>query len=494
MRTFYVLGVDQSTQGTKAVLFNEKGFLIARYDLPHAQIINERGWISHDLSEIYHNVIAACKGVIEKAGISSSDICCMGITNQRETTAAWDKQTGKPLAPAVVWQCNRATEICMDLENNRGLAGEIYKKTGLKLSPYYPAAKMSWLIQNVPEVKEKAQKHTLALGTVDSWLIYKLTHGKSFKTDYSNASRTQLFHLRNLCWDTEICNIFGIPVDALPLVGDSDSVFGKTDLEGFLKEPIPICGVVGDSHGALFGHNCRKEGEIKATYGTGSSVMLNVGTTPVTSSHGLSSSLAWKVKGKVSYVLEGNINYTGAVISWIKDEVGILPSAAQTEDFIKKANPQDQTYLVPAFSGLGAPWWKNDASAMIVGMNRSTGKNELVKAACDCIAYQINDVVEAMRKDTGLAIGTLCVDGGPTRNRYLMQFQSDITDAQIRIPDTEELSVIGAAYMAGISLGVYQEKEIYQRVSYEDYHRKMDEKIRQKKQEGWKKAVRMLLK
>lgn len=494
MKTFYVLGVDQSTQGTKAVLFDPKGFLLARYDLPHEQIVDHLGWVSHNPSEIYRNVVQACRKVIEKAGISSSEICCMGITNQRETTVAWDKETGEPLADAIVWQCNRAKEICREIQQKYGCEEEIYKKTGLKLSPYYPASKMTWFMENISEAREKAQQHRLALGTIDSWLIYKLTGGRSFRTDYSNASRTQLFHLENLCWDEELLKYFRVPADALAEVTDSDGIFGETDLEGFLEKPIPICGVLGDSHGALFGHNCRGEGNIKATYGTGSSVMLNTGGQQIASRHGLSTSLAWKVKGRVSYVLEGNINYTGAVISWLKDEIGIIASAKETEALALEANSQDQTYIVPAFSGLGAPWWNNEARAMIVGMNRSTGKKELVKAACDCIAYQINDVVDAMRKDTGLTIEELCVDGGPTRNAYLMQFQSDISEAGIKIPDAEELSVIGASYLAGISAGVYDENEIYQSISYQRFTPGMEAKIREEKKDGWKTAVEMLLK
>lgn len=493
MSTFYVLGIDQSTQGTKAILFNDQRKIIGRSDLPHKQIITGEGWVSHDPEEIYHNVVAVCKRVIESTGIEKKLISCIGIDNQRETTVGWDKKTGQPVGDAIVWQCNRAKDLCERIEVHQSAGDEIYKKTGLKLSPYYPAAKMAWMIENLPGIGEQSKKHTLAMGTIDSWVIYKLTHGTSFKTDYSNASRTQLFNIRDLQWDRELCGIFNIPMDALPEVLDSDSVFGYTDLEGFLDKPIPICGVLGDSHGALFGHNCLSEGDIKATYGTGSSVMLNTGFEPFFSKHGLSTSLAWKVKGKVSYVLEGNINYTGAVISWLKDQLGLIQSAAETSKLASEADAHDQTYVIPAFSGMGAPWWRGDARALITGMSRTTGKKEIVKAACECSAYQINDVIEAMRKDTGLNISRICVDGGPTRDKYLMQFQSDITDINIKIPDAEELSVIGAAYLAGISAGLYDETGIYDAISYNSYQPQMDGDIRERKLTGWGKAIKMLL-
>ncbi len=493
MRTFYVLGVDQSTQGTKAVLFDRNGKLIGRADVPHRQIINEKGWISHNPSEIYENVLTACKEVIGKSAIDADQIACMGITNQRETTVVWDKKTGRELADAVVWQCNRAKDICVKMEDTYRCGQEVYEKTGLKLSPYYPAAKLAWLLENVPEIRQKVREGSAAFGTIDSWLLFKLTEGKVHKTDYSNASRTQLFNLETLTWDEEICRYFGIEKNMLPEICDSDSCFGETTLGGLLKKPIPICGVLGDSHGALFGHNCRKKGGIKATYGTGSSVMLNTGEQKTVSKHGLSTSIAWKVGGQVSYVLEGNINYTGAVISWLKDEMGLIRSAGESEALALEANKKDETYIVPAFSGLGAPWWKNNAKAIITGMNRTTGKKELVKAACDCIAYQINDVVKAMRADTGLEIQELCVDGGPTRNHYLMQFQSDISEVRIKIPDAEELSVIGASYLAGISAGIYDPDTIYRAISYDYYDVKMERAVRNKKIQGWESAVQMLL-
>ncbi len=491
MSGFYILGLDQSTQGTKGVLVDKNGCLIARADRAHRQIISEEGWVSHDLNEIWNNVLQVLREVVEKSGIKKEQIACIGITNQRETIAAWDRESGKPLADAIVWQCSRAAEICDEIEEKMSDPEEIYRKTGIMLSPFFPAAKMSWLLRNNEKVQKAAREKRLAFGTIDSYLVYRLTDGKEFRTDYSNASRTQLFDITSLEWDEDLCRIFGVPAETLPEVTDSDMIFGTTTIGGWLDKPIAIAAVLGDSHGALFGHGCLEEGDIKVTYGTGSSIMMNLGEKYSHDSHGLSTSLAWKYKGRVSYVLEGNINYSGAVITWLKDDLKLIHSAKETEELIREANQDDGTYIVPAFSGLGAPWWNNKAKAMIWGMSRTTGKNEIVKAACECIAYQINDVVRTMRADTGLAIPEICADGGATSNQYLMQFQSSITNADIKIPNTEEMSVLGVVYMAGISRGLYPE-EIFQTLQYDRYLPDMEESMRREKTEGWINAVEKL--
>ena len=492
MSEFYILGIDQSTQGTKGVLVDDAGRIVGREDLPHDQLVSEEGWVSHDADQIWANSLQVLKNVIEATGVEKEKIKALGITNQRETTVAWDRKTQSPLARAIVWQCSRATGVCREVEERYNCGEEIYRKTGIKLSPFFPASKMAWLLRNEPGVKKAADEDRLSLGTIDAYLVNRFTKGESFYTDYSNASRTQLFNLEKLSWDEEICRQFDIPMNALPEVLDSDGCYGFTDLEGFLPERIPIHGVLGDSHGALFGHNCRQSGGIKVTYGTGSSVMMNIGEAFRQSRHGLATSLAWKIGGRVSYVLEGNINYTGAVITWLKNDLQLISSAGETESLARAANPEDGTYIIPAFSGLGAPWWNNEAKAMIYGMSRTTGKKEIVKAACESIAYQIRDVVEAMRNDTGLAIPELCVDGGPTRNGYLMQFQSDIADASVRIPDAEELSVLGAVYTAGMAAGLYDER-VFEAISYQMYHPKMTEEVRESRIDGWKKAIGKLL-
>lgn len=482
----YVLGIDQSTQGTKAILVDEQGKIAGRADKAHRQIINDQGWVSHDLNEIYENVLSATKEVLKQTEILPEQVAAIGISNQRETTAIWDRN-GTPLMHAVVWQCARAKEIAHKLSGH----GDIIRdKTGLKLSPYFPAAKMAWLLQNVGIQKEKSAE--ICLGTIDSWLIFRMTNGASFKTDYSNASRTQLFSIRDLQWDQEICRLFGVPVECLPEVCDSNSLFGMTNLGGIFSKKIPIHSAIGDSHAALFGQGCHSSGKIKTTYGTGSSIMMNVGEEYVESSHGLVTSLAWGIDGTVDYVLEGNINYTGAVISWLKDDVKLIASPEETERAASLANPLDQTVLVPAFSGLSAPYWNDNAKAVLYGMSRTTGRNEIIKAALESIAYQINAVLKAMEKDSRIPIRELRVDGGPTRNKYLMQLQSDLSNVIVEIANTEELSAIGAAYLAGIGAGIYHKDALFGHEERKRYVPGMEEKQRAEKQEVWDHAIRLL--
>jgi len=485
----YVLSVDQSTQGTKALIFDEAGKMLARADLPHRQIVNELGWVSHDPEEIYQNTLKVVRMAAEKAGIDPADIACMGLSNQRETTVAWDKNTGKPVCDAIVWQCARAADVCAAIEKT-DIGDLVRDHTGIPISPYFPAAKMAWILQNVPEAKALAEKHQLGLGTVDAWLLWKLTG--QYKTDCSNASRTQLFNIRALQWDEEICAAFGVNAGDLPIVTDSDAIFGETDLGGWLSKKIPICGVLGDSHAALFGHGCLEKGMAKATYGTGSSIMMNIGPDFATSKNGLVTSLAWKYKGQVSYVMEGNLNYTGAVITWLKDSLGLIASAGETEALAKAAHPADTACLVPAFTGLGAPYWKSDARAMLCGMSRTTGKNEIVRAALDSIAFQIHDVIAAMEKDAGIHLPVLRVDGGPTRNGYLMQFQSDMLNTPVSCPEAEELSGIGAAYMAGIACGLYPESVLHH-LQYQAYRPSMDPKERAEKLDLWEDAIHKVI-
>ncbi len=487
----YIISIDQSTQGTKALLFDESGSLIKRTDKAHKQIINEKGWVSHDSAEIYKNTVEVVKRLVEESGIDKDKVVGIGISNQRETSLAWDRVTGEPLGHAIVWQCARAVDICERVEK-MGKAENIRKRTGINLSPYFPASKIAWILENVEGAKEKAEKKEICHGTVDSWLVYKLTGGKSYKTDYSNASRTQLFNIFDLRWDEEICGLFGIDPANLAEVVDSDSNFGETDFEGLFRKPIPIHGVLGDSHGSLFGQGCLKSGMIKSTYGTGSSIMMNIGEKPVLSTHGVVTSLAWSMGGKVNYVLEGNLNYTGATITWLKDDLKLIDSPAETEKLAEEAVSDDSLYLIPAFSGLGAPYWDSHASAAIVGMTRTTGKAEVVRASVECIAYQITDIVKAMSEDAGVTVSELRVDGGPTRNAYLMQFQSDIAEANVQVPDSEELSGIGPAYAAGLALGVWDER-IFEKLKRVKYEPKMDRELRDSKYQGWLSAVHRVL-
>ncbi len=484
----YVLSIDQSTQGTKALLFDRNGTLLCRADKPHRQLIDEHGWVEHDVEEIWQNTLAVVRMVTEKAGIDKGEIAVLGISNQRETSVCWDKKTGKPVYNAIVWQCGRAAALCEELEK-QGCARLVQDKTGIRLSPYFPAAKLAWIFRHVPGVTERARRGEIAVGTIDSFLVYRLTKGQRHQTDYSNASRTQLFNLRTLQWDDELLALFGIEPSCMAAVTDSDGDFGETDFDGWLDEPIPIRGVLGDSHGALFGQGCLRPGMLKATYGTGSSIMMNVGEAPVFSDEGVVSSIAWKIGGKVNYVLEGNINYTGAVITWLKDDLRLIANPGETEALARAANPADSAYLVPAFSGLGAPYWDNDARAILCGMSRTTGKNEVVRAALDCIAYQISDVVRIMGTSAKLNIGELRVDGGPTRNAYLMQFQSDLLGIPVRVPNAEELSGIGAAYAAGLSEGIY-DLTVLDQLKRRSYEPQMADDLREKKMAGWQTAVR----
>lgn len=451
----YILAIDQSTSGTKALLFDEDARLIGRSDLPHKQKISENGWVAHDPMEIWENTKGVARAIIEKTGINKDEVIGIGISNQRETALVWDRDTGLPVYDAIVWQCARGAKICEGLSD---YAEMVREHTGLRLSPYFSAAKIAWVLQNAGDL---SGRH-LCCGTIDSWLVFKMTHGKEFRCDYSNASRTQLFNIRTLSWDSEICSIFGIDPETLPTVTDSDGLYGYTDLDGYFSKEIPIHGVLGDSHGALFGQGCLTPGMIKATFGTGSSVMMNIGEKPIFSDAGIVTSLAWSMGGKVNYVLEGNINYTGSVIKWLVDDVKLLGASRESGEFAAKANPEDTTYLVPAFSGLGAPYWDSEAKAAIVGMTRSTGKAEIVKAAEECIAYQITDLVLLMQQESGLPITEIRVDGGPTKDKYLMQFQSDMLSIPVAVPKNEELSGIGAAYAAGFALGLW-DQSVYEK-------------------------------
>lgn len=485
----YIISIDQSTQGTKALLFDETGAIVRRTDCAHRQIVNEKGWVSHDPEEIYRNVLKVTQELLD--GIDKSCVAGVGISNQRETTLAWNRISGKPYGQAVVWQCARASQIC-ERESIKLLAEKIRQKTGMNLSPYFPAAKLAWLIENEEGAMQAAQKHEICHGTIDSWLVYKLTGKKEYRTDYSNASRTQLFNIFELKWDKELCYLFGIDPTNLAEVTDSDACFGETDFEGLLPKKVPIHSVMGDSHGALLGQGCLQPGSIKATYGTGSSIMMNIGEKPIISTHGVVTSLAWKIGGSVKYVLEGNLNYTGAVITWLKDDLELIYSASETEDLARRAIKEDKLYLVPAFSGLGAPYWDSEAKASIVGMSRTTKKAEFVRAALECIAYQITDIVNAMSDDAGISVKQLCVDGGPTRNAYLMQFQSDLLTADVMVPDAEELSAIGPAYAAGLRLGLWDET-IFTKLKRTAYKPSMEDKKRTQKYAGWKEAVKSVL-
>lgn len=477
----YILGIDQSTQGTKLLLFDEDGEIAGRADRAHRQWISERGYISHDLNEIYSNILDGLRELLGSCGISGEEIQAVGISNQRETTCAFDA-CGHPLAKAIVWQCGRAANIA---KSHRDAESFVFERTGLRLSPYYPASKMQWLLEN--ELKDPEQQKSVHFGTIDTYLICRLTHGVKYVTDATNASRTQLCDIQNGDWDEEILRLFHINQSMLPDIIDSSGDFGETDFEGILPHAVPICAALGDSHAALFGQNCRKKGMIKATYGTGSSIMMNTGRNLVRDPR-LSTSVAWKTDGKISYCLEGNINYTGAVITWLKDDLHLIRSPEETETLALAARAEDHTVIVPAFSGLGAPHWNADARASIMNMSRTTGRAEIVRAALDSIAQQVTDVVEVMEEASGQHVSRLRVDGGPTRNRYLMDIQSMLAGCSLDVPDREELSAVGAAYMAGMCAGIYND-QVFSNLHYTNYICRDREQIRRQMRRTWYAAL-----
>ena len=485
----YLIAIDQSTQSTKALLFDSQGHICLRVDRPHRQIIDERGYVEHDPEEIYQNLLALIPELIEKTGVDPKEIAAVSISNQRETSVMWERATGKPVYNAVVWQCARGAAICDSLEDH---AETVQQKTGLKLSPYFSAAKLAWIMRNVPGIKERAEKGEICCGTMDSYVVFRLTGGKEFRTDDSNASRTQLFNIHTLQWDEELLSLFGIPACCMAQLTDSDGLFGYTDFGGALPAPVPIHCVMGDSHAALFAQGCLTEGMLKVGYGTGSSIMMNIGEKPILSQRGIVTSLAWKLKGQVNYILEGNVNYSGAIVTWLKDQAGLLKTAAESQALAEQANPSDKTYLVPAFSGLGAPYWRSDVSAALIGMSRTTGRAELVRAGLEAIAYQITDIVQLMQQEANIPEIELRVDGGPSRNKWLMQFQSDMLKSPVLVPEAEELSCVGVAYAAGMALGLYDDS-IFENNRYFRYEPRMDETTRKEKHAGWKEAVRRIL-
>lgn len=469
----YVIAIDQSTQGTKAILFDERLNIVKKSYLAHRQIVNNQGWVSHDMEEVYQNLLSLVKELL-----CDGEIIGVGISNQRETTVCWD-ETGKPLANAVVWQCARAESLCKQKENH---GEEVKNISGLKLSPYFPASKMEWLIKN--KITNPAEAY---FGTVDSFLIYRLTG--EYKTDYSNASRTQLFDIHSLKWSERLKEIFGLKNVNLPEICASDRVFGYTDFDGILNKKIPVCGVLGDSHAALYAQSCVNVGDVKATYGTGSSVMMNTGDKCVDSKCGLATSLAWKIRGKVNYVLEGNINYTGASISWLVDTAKLISSPSETEELCKAAIKDDSLYFIPAFTGLGAPYWNSDCRGGLLGINRTTGKSEITRAVVESIAYQIADIVFAMERDISLTVPSLRVDGGPTKNKYLMQFQSDILQKKVQPSSIEEMSAYGVAKLCAESLGVSPQTPP---VTY-SYKPELKIETAELKYSGWKQTINKII-
>ena len=463
MKQKFIIGIDQSTQGTKAILFDEKGNLLHRTDRSHAQLIDERGWVEHDPEEIYRNTLLVVEELLGKSGVDREAVACVGISNQRETAMAWNRNTGKPVYNAIVWQCRRTSEYCDSLKE-KGLTEKFRQKTGLVIDAYFSATKIKWILDNVPGARERAERQELLFGTVETWLIWKMTKGRAHVTDYSNASRTMLFNINTLSWDDEILSELDIPKSMLPQPKPSSCIYGKTD-PAFFGGEIPIAGAAGDQQAALFGQTCFQAGEAKNTYGTGCFLLMNTGEKPVFSENGLVTTIAWGLDGKVTYALEGSIFVAGAAIQWLRDEMRLIDSAEDSEYMASKVEDTNGCYVVPAFTGLGAPHWDQYARGTIVGITRGVNKYHIIRATLESIAYQVNDVLEAMKADSGIALSSLNVDGGASANNFLMQVQADIINAPVNRPSFVETTAMGAAYLAGLASGYWKSKEEIAKIS-----------------------------
>jgi glycerol kinase len=487
----YFLSIDQSTSATKAVLFNTGARLVARANVDHGQYYPQPGWVEHDPVEIYENTFKAIRLVFEESGIAAGDVLGIAITNQRETVVVWDKHTGKPVYNAVVWQCNRGAAKCDELKQ-RGFESTFREKTGLVIDPYFSATGIAWILDNVTGAREKADNGDLLFGTIDSWLIWKLTEGQVHATDHSNACRTMLYNINSLSWDLELLQLLNIPEKMAPAIKYSDEIFGYTSAGGIFAKPVPIAGVLGDSHGALFGQNCFSPGMGKATYGTGSSIMMNIGNKPYKSPGGLVTSVGYALKNEVSYVFEGNIHCTGATIKWLQDDLKLIDNPGETETLAESVPDTGGVYFVPAFTGLGAPYWDNTARALICGMTRGTSKAHVVRAALEAIAYQVKDLIDLMTGGAGIKLKELRVDGGPVKNKFLMQFQADMLNATINRSDIEEASALGVMLACGLALGIYKDpEEITQLRSNNDFitGNMPSDKVTAL-YDGWKEAVK----
>jgi len=452
----FILAIDQSTSATKVMLFDEDANLVHRLSYPHQQYYPADGFVEHNPMEILENTVTGMGEVLRVTGIKATDLAVASITNQRETSLIWDKTTGKPIANAAVWQCQRGKDFCKSL-NEQGYGAKIREKTGLIIDPYFSASKLRWIISNVDGAKEKAQKGDLLLGTMDCWLLWKLTNGKVHATDFSNACRTMLFNINTLKWDEELIELFDLYPSMFPAVKFSDQIFGYTEPLVVFDQPVAIGGLLGDSHAALFGQNCFEPGMAKATYGTGSSIMMNIGNTPTTAPEGLVTSIGYGRAGKIDYVFEGNIHCTGDTISWLIHDAELIANAAESEALALSVADNNQVYFVPSFVGLGAPYWDNQARACISGMARNTKKAHIVRAALESIAYQVKDLIDLMAKNANVPFREMRVDGGPTRNNFLMQFQSDMLREEVVRSNIEEVSALGSAFMAGLACGFWKD-------------------------------------
>ena len=486
----YVMALDAGTTSNRCILFNEKGEMCSVAQREFTQYFPKPGWVEHDADEIWASMLGVAVEAMNMIGATAADIAAIGITNQRETTIVWDKNTGEPIHHAIVWQCRRTSEYC-DTLKEKGLTDKFREKTGLVIDAYFSGTKVKWLLDNVPGARERAEKGELLFGTVETWLIWKLTKGAVHVTDYSNASRTMLFNINTLQWDDEILAELDIPKCILPEPKPSSCIYGETD-PSYLGGPIPIGGAAGDQQSALFGQTCFNPGEAKNTYGTGCFMLMNTGEKPIFSKNGLVTTIAWGLDGKVNYALEGSIFVAGAAIQWLRDELRLLEEARDSEYMAQKVKDTNGCYVVPAFTGLGAPHWDQYARGTIVGLTRGCNKYHIIRATLDSICYQVNDVLRAMAADSGIVMKSLRVDGGASANNYLMQTMADISDLEVKRPRCVETTALGAAYLAGLAVGYWQSAEDITRNWSVDrvFCPAISEEERTKRIKGWNKAVR----
>ncbi len=489
----YILALDQGTTSSRAIVFDKQGRVCGKAQQEFKQIYPKPGWVEHDPHDIYGSQVGVISEALIRAGVSVDSIAAIGITNQRETTFVWERATGRPVYNAIVWQCRRTADYCEELKRD-GLADMIYQKTGLVLDAYFSATKLKWILDNVDGARGRAEKGELLFGTVDTYLMWQLSKGKIFATDYTNASRTMLFNIHTLKWDDDLLQLFDIPRGMLPEVYPSGHNFGLTD-DAFIGREIPICSVVGDQQAALFGHLAVNSGDVKNTYGTGCFLLMNTGDKAVLSTNGLVTTLAAGITDKPKYVLEGSVFIGGAINQWLRDEMRMIKSAKETENYAVRVPSTDGVYVVPGFAGLGAPYWDADARGTIVGITRGTQKEHFIRACLESIDYQVYDLVAAMQRDAGVKITNLNVDGGASANNFLMQFQADILDANVVRPMVTETTALGASYLAGLTIGYWKDiDDIRSNVEVDKvFVPHMDEHTRRDLIEGWQKAVRQTL-
>ncbi|KYD31459.1 glycerol kinase GlpK [Parageobacillus toebii] len=487
----YILSLDQGTTSSRAILFNKNGEIVHIAQREFKQYFPKPGWVEHNANEIWGSILAVIATVLSEASVKPEQVAAIGITNQRETTVVWDKHTGLPIYNAIVWQSRQTADICEQLKQ-QGYDELFRKKTGLLIDPYFSGTKVKWILDNVEGAREKAEKGDLLFGTIDTWLIWKLSGGRAHVTDYSNASRTLLFNIHTLQWDDEILNILGIPKSMLPEVRPSSEVYAKTIPYHFFGVEVPIAGAAGDQQAALFGQACFEEGMAKNTYGTGCFMLMNTGEKAVQSKHGLLTTIAWGIDGKVEYALEGSIFVAGSAVQWLRDGLRMIKQASDSETYAEKVDSTDGVYVVPAFVGLGTPYWDSDVRGAVFGLTRGTTKEHFIRATLESLAYQTKDVLTAMEADSGIGLKTLRVDGGAVKNNFLMQFQSDMLGVPVERPVINETTALGAAYLAGLAVGYWKDrKEI---ASQWQLERQFEPQMAKEKQEqlyaGWKKAVK----